>query len=152
MAGEQPTPRPPQQYARGERRSRDSQWLTYLAAGGDAGNGMSLVTDQRFVGGIDQFNEGGYFQAHALFEHAWLIAPYPDRLLCLALSKLGAAFEHQARGNLRGARKVVNDAQRCLGPLPAAYGSIDVQALRQQLETWSAAHGKPPAIQRVASD
>ncbi len=150
MAGPQPTPRPPQQYARGVRRALDAEWLAYLATGGDAGDGIALVDDQQFAAGIDRLNAGGYFEAHELFEHAWLAAPYPDRLLCLALSKLGAAFEQQARGNARGARKIVSDARRCLDPLPATYGSIDVQALRQGLDAWLAEFGDPPRIRRTA--
>ena len=149
MAGQQPTPRPPQQYPRGERRSLDSQWLAYLASGGNVGDGMSLAADHRFVAGIDRLNEGGYYEAHELFEHAWLAAQYPERLLCLALSKLGAAFEQQARMNLRGARKIVGDAQRCLSPLPAVFGSIDIRALREELEAWSAKPAGSPRLKRI---
>ena len=149
MAGGQTTPRPPQQFARGDRRALDAEWLAYLANGGDAGDGSSLAGDREFVAGFDRFNEGGHAEAHELFEGAWVAAPYPDRLLCLALSKLGAAFEQEARGNLRGARKIVGDAQRCLAPLPAAYGSIDVQALREGLAAWRATPGDPPRLRRA---
>jgi hypothetical protein len=128
----------------------DDQWLAYLASGGDIGDGMSLPNDNRFVTAIDRLNDGGYFEAHELFEQAWQAAAYPERLLCLALSKLGAAFEQQQRGRLNGARKIVRDAQHCLHPLPAVYGSIDIEALRNDLSTWSAKPGSSPLLKRIS--
>lgn len=150
MAGGPTTPRPPQRYARGDRRALDAEWLAYLASGGTAGDGSSLAGDLEFIAGIDRFNEGDHAEAHEMFERAWLAAPYPERLLCLALSKLGAAFEQQARGNLRGARKIAGDARRCLAPLPNAYGSIDVQALREGLAAWRATPSGLPLLRHSA--
>jgi hypothetical protein len=128
----------------------DNQWIAYLATGGDIGDGMSLSNDNRFVTAIDRINDGGYFEAHELFEQAWQATAYPERLLCLALSKLGAAFEQQQRGRLHSARKIVGDAQRCLHSLPAMYGSIDIETLRKDLNTWSAKSGSSPLLKRIS--
>ena len=149
MPGPQRTPRPPQQHARGERRALDDLWLAHLASGGRPGNGYSLVK-RPFVKGIELFNNRQYYVAHEFFEQAWLAARYPQRLLCLALAKLGAAFEQQERGNLRAARKIVGDAQHCLGPLPTGYGPIDVGRLRTELSTWLEEGGVPPSLRTVS--
>lgn len=149
MAGPQRTPRPSQQHARGERRALDELWLAHLASGGRAGNGYSLVK-QGFVQGLEFFNNRQYFEAHEFFEQAWLAARYPQRLLCLALAKLGAAFEQEERGNQGSARKIVGDAQRCLEPLPSGYGPIDVGRLRAELATWLDEGGDPPTLQTVS--
>lgn len=149
MTGQRPTPRPSQTLARGERRALDNLWLAYLASGGRPGNGYSLVK-RPFIQGLERFNEGRYFEAHELFEEAWLAARYPQRLLCLALAKLGAAFEQHARGNLRSARKIVGDAQHCLAPLPSGYGPIDVGRLRTELTSWLDEGDAPPSLWTVS--
>lgn len=130
------SPPPPQHHAKGQRQALDTLWLAHLAAGVDPGDGHQLARSPSFGIGIVEFNQGKFFEAHESFERAWLDAPYPDRLLSLALSKLGAAGAHGQRGNLASATKIIRDAQRCLSPLPREFAGIDCSALRHGLRSW----------------
>ena len=131
-------PPPPQQHAKGQRQALDARWLAYLAAGGDPGDAQQLAASPAFQTGVTEFNQAKFFEANESFERTWRDVPYPDRLLALALSKLGAAFTHAEHGNLTSAAKVVRDAQRCLAPLPLIYASLAVAPLREALATWIA--------------
>ena len=131
-------PPPPQQHAKGQRQALDSSWLAYLTAGGNPGDAHQLAASLAFQTGVTEFNQAKFFEAHESFERAWHDAPYPDQLLALALSKLGAAFTHAQRGNPTSAAKIVRDAQRCLAPLPLTYASLSVATLRDALPAWLA--------------
>ncbi len=129
---------PPQKQPKGQRRILDARWIEHLSAGGDPGDGRQLTDLVSFHSGISEFNQGKFFDAHESFERAWHAVRYPDRLLSLALSKLGAALTHAQRGNLSVARKIVHDTQLCLVPLPAVYAGIDVAELREHIRAWLA--------------
>ena len=134
---------PPQEHPKGQRRALDAQWLAYLAHGGDPGAGHALTPLDAYRTAIAQFNDARYFEAHETFEHIWLATPYPDRLLALALSKLGAAFEHAKRGNRPGAAKIARAALTCLAPLPDEYADIDVRALEAAVALGLRSSGGP---------
>jgi hypothetical protein len=136
--------RPPQDHPNGGRRTLDAQWLAYLSDDGDSGDGADLATHVEFASGLTQFNDARYHDAHESFEHAWRATPYPDRLLALALSKLGAAFAHAQDGNRRGATKIAADALACLTPLPDDYAGIDVRALEASVVLGLRLSGGPP--------
>jgi hypothetical protein len=146
-------PLPPQQHSKGQRQALDALWLAHLTEGGDPGDGHQIAESLAFRIGIAEFNQGEFFEAHGSFERAWLDAPYPDRLLGLALSKLGAAFAHGKRGNLASAAKIVEDTQRCLSPLPMVFAGIDCSALRAGLELWMGSpHDHEVAVHLVQVD
>jgi len=123
------TAAPPQDHPKGGRRALDAQWLAYLSADGDSGDGADLAASADFALGLAQFNQADYHKAHESFEHAWLATAYPERLIALALSKLGAAFAHAQADNRRSATKIAADALACLAPFPEGYAGIDVRAL-----------------------
>ena len=137
---------PPQEHTKGQRRALDVRWLEHLTAGGNPGDGQQLAELVSFRNGVWDFNQGRFFDAHESFERAWRETPYPERLLSLALSKLGAAFAHAQRGNLTTATQIVRDAQRCLAPLPPAYAGIDIAQLRNELAPWLASPQPGPTV------
>jgi hypothetical protein len=135
---------PPQDHPKGGRRALDARWLAYLSDDGDPGDGPDLAKHSHFASGIAQFNTARFHEAHESFEQAWLATPYPDRLLALALTKLGAAFAHALHGNRRGATTIASDALACLAPLPDDYAGIDVRALEASVVLGLRPSGGPP--------
>ena len=144
------SPRPPQKHTKGQRQALDTLWLAHLTGGGDPGEGNQLAGSPSFEIGILEFNQGEFLEAHESFECAWLSTPYPDRLLSLALAKLGAACANNQRGNLMSATKIVGDTLRCLAPLPIVFAGLDCSALRDRLKLWTESpHDQETAIQLV---
>ena len=131
-------PPPPQHHAKGERPALDRQWLTYLSAGGDPGDGQAIASDPSFQAGIATFNEHRFFEAHELFEQAWLRALYPDRLIGHSLAKLCAALVWAERREVQSTAKAMRNATRILAGLPGTYARIDLASLLLEFtESWT---------------
>ena len=126
---QQPLTRPPQEFPHGARRLADAQWLAYVAATGDTGDGEALAHSQALRRGIAEFNEGRFRESHETWEELWKDSPYPERLFLLALTKLGAGFAHALRRNETGMRSQLTEAARILRPFAPAYAGVDTQRL-----------------------
>ncbi len=126
---QQPLVRPPQEFPHGARRQADAQWLAYVAATGDTGDGASLARSELLQRGIAGFNGGRFRDSHDTFEELWRDAPYPERLFLLALTKLGAGFAHALRRNEKGMRSQLTEAVRILRAFAPAYAGVDTQRL-----------------------
>ncbi len=121
--------RPPQRHARGGRRVLDEKWLAYLLSGGETGDGEQLTTDALLVRGLDEFNHGAFFESHETFEALWRITPYPAKLFCLSLTKLGAGLAHAQRGNRPGAEGIIAASMRFLAPFAPSFAGVDTGLL-----------------------
>lgn len=126
---QQPLTRPPQEFPHGARRLADAQWLAYVAATGDGGDGPVLSRSAALRRGIDEFNAGRFRDSHDTFEELWTAMPYPERLFLLALTKLGAGFAHALRRNDKGMRSQLTEAVRILRAFAPAYAGVDTQRL-----------------------
>lgn len=148
---------PPQHGAPGERPALDRRWLAYLdrsgGSGGSVGDGAALTRSSTLARGVAEFNDGRFFESHETWEALWRETGYPHRLFCLALTKLGAGFEHARRANPRGATKLLTDALAYLAPFMPAFAGLDVQALHQDVSAWLRAEGshKGVALDPLAS-
>ena len=136
MPGEGVTQPPPQRGAQGGRPALDRRWLAYLEADGDPGDGADLVASDLPARGSAEFNGGNFFASHETWEELWGRTAYPQRLFCLALTKLGAGFEHARRTNARGATRVLSDALAYLAPFLPAYARLDTQRLHDDVSAW----------------
>ena len=139
---QQPLTRPPQEFPHGARRLADAQWLAYVAATGDTGDGEALAHSQALRRGIAEFNEGRFRESHETWEELWKDSPYPERLFLLALTKLGAGFAHALRRNDKGMRSQLTEAVRILRAFAPAYAGVDTQRLIADV-TARLAHGDP---------
>jgi predicted metal-dependent hydrolase len=80
--------------------------------------------------GIQQHNQGEFFQAHELLEEAWMEASEHEGYLYRALLQFTVAYLHLQRGNRRGAEKLMLRIHQWLDPLPEACCGVDVTALK----------------------
>ena len=144
---QQPLTRPPQEFPHGARRIADAQWLAYVAASGDAGDGEALSRSRALRQGIAEFNDGRFRESHETWEELWKDSPYPERLFLLALTKLGAGFAHALRRNEKGMRSQLTEAARILRPFAPAYAGVNTQRLIAEVKARTASgegHFDPP--------
>ena len=129
---------PPQRGASGERPALDRRWLAYLdrSDGGGVGDGTALARSSTLGRGIAEFNDGRFFASHETWEALWRETEYPQRLFCLALTKLGAGFEHGRRANPHGAAKLLTDALTYLAPFMPTFAGLDVRRLHEDVGVW----------------
>ena len=134
----------------------DRRWLAYLERFDGVGDGASLALSGALDRGTAEFNDGRFFASHETWEALWRETEYPQRLFCLALTKLGAGFEQGRRANARGAAKLLTDALAYLAPFMPAFAGLDVRGLdadvRRWLETRDAQKPPYPTIRRDPSN
>ena len=82
------------------------------------------------VEGIRLFNEGEYFEAHEVLEHAWNEDASAAKELYRAILQVAVAYLQIERGNYRGAVKMFLRMRQWLEPLPDVCRGVDVGQLR----------------------
>jgi predicted metal-dependent hydrolase len=112
---------------------------------------MMMPLDSRdFNRGVDLFNRGHFFDAHEVLEDVWRSIPrdrpsdvprdQPSRrqlrLHIQAMVQLAVAFHHESRGNLVGARSVLERALRNLTGAESSFPDLDLGRLRAESELW----------------
>ena len=146
---------PPQHGAPGGRPALDRRWVAYLLDGGALGDAAEVAGSGLLARGIDEFNRGDFLASHETWEALWGQVSYPTRLLCLALTKLGAGFAHAQRANRHGAARLLRDALDYLAPFLPAHAGLDTRQLdadvRRWLEAPDARTAPYPTIRRGSS-
>ncbi len=89
--------------------------------------------------GLGCYRRREFFETHEHWESVWLRAAEPEKTFLQALIQIAAAFHHLERGNRLGAASLLRAAQRRLHPYPAAFGELDVEAIRQSVCAWLSA-------------
>ncbi len=84
--------------------------------------------------GIERFNRGEYYPAHDALEEAWVVDQGPGRDLYRGILQVGIAYYQIEKGNYRGAAKMLLRVRQWLAPLPPVCRSVDVAALRDDVE------------------
>ncbi|HET7182688.1 MAG TPA: DUF309 domain-containing protein [Candidatus Limnocylindrales bacterium] len=97
-----------------------------------------------FEAGLEAYANDDFFEAHELWEPAWMGTPdLAERELIQGLIKLAAAFVHQARGNPAGVEKNLRGARARIAAGDSAGPAlgIDAAALLAAIDRWLAAPG-----------
>ncbi|MFP4632005.1 MAG: DUF309 domain-containing protein [Halobacteriales archaeon] len=89
--------------------------------------------DEAIDRGAVSFDAGEYYEAHEVWEEAWLEAEGRDRLLLQALVQTAAAYVQHERGERRAVASLSASAQDYLDGLPRSYLGVDVERLRDVL-------------------
>jgi hypothetical protein len=88
-----------------------------------------------FAAGVAEFQQGGYFEAHDLWEEFWQELRGGDRLFLQGLIHLAVGTYHFQNGNLKGARSQLGKATQKLGRYPEGHWGVDIAPWR----AWAAA-------------
>jgi uncharacterized protein len=104
---------------------------------------MTMPPNNRdFNRGLDLFNQGHFFDAHEVLEDIWRSTPrnaprdQPSRRHLQGMVQLAVAFHHESRGNLVGARSVLERAMRNLKGADSSFPDLDLDRLRAESTIW----------------
>ena len=98
--------------------------------------------NQDFHRGLDLFNRALFFDAHEVLEDVWRSIPRDQpsrrhlRLHFQGMVQLAVAFHHESKGNLVGARSVLERATRNLKGADSSFPDLDLDRLRAELALW----------------
>lgn len=96
---------------------------------------------EQFELGINEFNEGKFFECHDTFEAMWMEERGEARRFLQGLIQGAVGILHATRGNLPGAESQLSKSLAKLGEYPVRYLGIDVESLRTGLESVRASLG-----------
>ena len=86
---------------------------------------VNMDTAARLERGRALFNEGRYFDAHEVWEEAWLTERGDVRLLLQGLIQVAAGCHKAGQGKAEGCARLLAAGLEKLEPLAAAYGIED---------------------------
>lgn len=87
--------------------------------------------DPRFLKGIEEFNQGLFFECHETLEEIWLEDQSEDRKFYQALIQIAAGYFKLQQGVPAGAFKLWNTGLEKIGPYGPVYLGIDVDGLSE---------------------
>lgn len=95
-----------------------------------------LLTDEEvaerrpiLLRGIEQFNEGYFFEAHETWEELWLPSPWPVRQFLQGVIQIAAGFVHLMRHEYPGTIRLLDAAIEKLAAFPPDTLGIDAARL-----------------------
>jgi len=111
------------------------------------------MDSKRFARGVELFNAGDFFAAHEELEDVWREMRGEQRRRLQGLIQVAVAFHHHSRGNLAGARSLLERGARKLDGAGDHLHGIALAPLRASLRLWQSALASgdtPPPYPRLA--
>ncbi len=90
--------------------------------------------DERYIKGIELFNDAEFFACHDELEEVWTETIGPERDFYQGLIHVAVSLFHFEGGNLGGARKMYESSRRYLASYDDQYMGIDLAKLLVQQE------------------
>ena len=84
--------------------------------------------------GIEEFNEGEFYECHEYLEEAWMQEPRRVRFLYQGILQVGVGFYHLQNGNWRGATGLLRNGSVRLREFEPETLGIDVARLVRESE------------------
>jgi len=100
---------------------------------------MNAEQRETFRRGLEEFNTERFFEAHEVWEEVWLASAEPEKRFLQGIIQIAAAFHHYQRGNLRGARSLLEAGLSRLRDFPADQGGIALDLLCGAAGEWASA-------------
>jgi predicted metal-dependent hydrolase len=97
---------------------------------------LSPEEQASFEKGVDQFNEGHFFECHDTLEELWSGVRGPSRDFFQGLIQVAVGFYHLGKDNRVGAVRLLGRALERLEAYPDHYGGIDLGELREAVTAW----------------
>jgi predicted metal-dependent hydrolase len=88
-----------------------------------------LGAGEEFLRGIDEFNDGAWFDCHETLEELWVGAPDGLRDLYQGILQVAVALHHWQNGNYQGAMLLLASGGKLLRRVEAWCLGVDVAAL-----------------------
>jgi predicted metal-dependent hydrolase len=109
---------------------------------------MEAKDDPRFLKGIDEFNEGLFFECHETLEEIWLEDHGEDRKFYQGLIQVAAGYFKLQQNVPAGALKLWRTGIDKLEPYRPAFLGIDVDALIEAVnrDLRDLDRAQPPAL------
>ena len=123
-----------------------------MATGGGDEAGLAGETRRALDEGRRLFNAGRFFEAHEVWEAAWLNEKGEVRQLLQGLIQVAAGF-HQAfdRGRASGCARLLSAGSGRLQPLPGDLAGLDLASFRitlarslERARAWQRGEAGPP--------
>ena len=109
--------------------------------------------DPRFLKGIDEFNQGFFYEAHETLEQLWLEDHGPEREFYQGIIQVAAAYFKWEQEVPRGTIKLLRSGIRKLEPYRPVCLGVDVteflsgiEADLADAEAWSGRDGPVPEL------
>ena len=87
--------------------------------------------------GLDLFNRREFYEAHEIWEDAWMESQMDERHLLQGLIQVAAGFYKLQSGMPTGTVKLFEKAVAHLTVLPADFHGLDLAGLLASVATWS---------------
>jgi uncharacterized protein len=94
---------------------------------------MSYQNDPRFLKGIEEFNQGLFFECHETLEEIWLEEHGDDRTFFQGLIQIAAGYYKLQQGVPVGAIKLWRMGLEKLALYGAAYEGIELESLTKSV-------------------
>ena len=111
---------------------------------------MEAQDDPRFLKGIDEFNQGLFFECHETLEEIWLEEHGEERRFYQGIIQVAAGYFKLEQGVPAGAIKLWHTGLEKLEPYAPVYLGIDVEsfvrAVRENLTELEGSPGKRPRM------
>lgn len=106
---------------------------------------------ERFRLGIEQFNQGRFFEAHETWEELWLASPEPEKTFLQGMIQIAAAFHHYGRGNTQGTQSLLRAGLSRLERFTALHNQVELESLRASARAWMErlGEGRDPGLAKV---
>ena len=86
--------------------------------------------------GIECFNRRDFFECHEVLEEVWLSESAADKAFYQGLIQVACSYHHYLRGNLSGARSLLERGSHKLRAyLPARHG-VNLESLLSTAREW----------------
>ena len=108
-------------------------------------HGFAVTDDPRYLQYFRLFREEKYFEAHEILESLWLETKGEQRVFYQGLIQLAAALVHFQKGNLDGARELVQNASKHFLPYLPKYGGVEISLILKEFEKFLAEWSKNPS-------
>ena len=89
---------------------------------------MEAQDDPRFLKGINEFNQGLFFECHETLEEIWLEEHGEERRFYQGIIQIAAGYFKWEQGVPAGAIKLWHSGLEKLSPYPPAYLGINVES------------------------
>jgi predicted metal-dependent hydrolase len=93
---------------------------------------------EAFERGVEQFNQGYFFECHDTLEELWAGLRGPSRDFFQGLIQTSVAFYHLTGGNHAGAASMLERALKRYRKYPDVYFGFELAHHRAELEGWLA--------------